>query len=245
MDLITLILIAGAVLMVGISKSAFAGALGVFSVPLLMLKLPATQAIALMLPILIIGDMLSVKSYWRKWESKLLLSLMPGAITGISLAYFIIDLINADHLQLIISLICILFSLKNLLFKQTTFTVFNNQISAFAMSTFSGVTSSLVHAGGPPLIMYFSAIGLTPQKFVATASVFFAVLNIFKLVAVTSLGMLNINSMLTALAFLPLAFVGNWLGIKINTSLNKQRFLAIMNYLLLSLGGLAIIDTLT
>jgi len=237
MDLIMLILIAAVVLMVGISKSAFAGALGVFAVPLLMLKLPATQAIALMLPILIIGDVLTVKSYWRKWDNKLLLSLMPGAITGISLAYFIIDLINADRLQHIISLICILFSLKNLLFKQTTFTVFNNQISAFAMSALSGVTSSLVHAGGPPLIMYFSAIGLTPQKFIATASVFFAVLNTFKLIAVTSLGILNINSMLTALAFIPLALLGNWLGVKISASLNKHRFLTIMNYLLLSLGS--------
>jgi len=237
MDLLTLVLIAAVVLMVGISKSAFSGALGVFAVPLLMLKLPATHAIALMLPILIIGDMLSVKSYWRKWDSKLLLSLMPGAITGIGLAYFIIDLINATHLQLIISLICIIFSLKNLLFKQATFTVFNNQISAFAMSTLSGITSSLVHAGGPPLIMYFSAIGLTPQKFIATASVFFAVLNIFKLIGVASLGMLSIDSVLTALAFAPLAFLGNWLGIKISASLSKQRFLTIMNYLLLSLGG--------
>ena len=26
--------------------------------------------------------MLSIKSNWRKWDSKLLLSLMPGAITG-------------------------------------------------------------------------------------------------------------------------------------------------------------------
>jgi len=237
MDLITLILIAAVVVTVGISKSAFAGALGVFAVPLLMLKLPATQAIALMLPILIIGDMLSIKSYWRKWESKLLLSLMPGAIIGIVLAYFIIDLINAAYLQLIISLICIIFSVKNLLFKQTTFTVFNNQITAFAMSMLSGVTSSLVHAGGPPLIMYFSAIGLTPQKFIATASVFFAVLNTFKLVGAVSLGMLSINSMLTAVAFFPLAFLGNWLGIKISASLNKQRFLTIMNYLLLFLGG--------
>jgi len=78
-----------------------------------MKKLPATQAIALMLPLLIIGDILSVKSYWRKWDSKLLLSLIPGAMTGISIAYFIINLINTAHLQLIISLICIVFSLKN------------------------------------------------------------------------------------------------------------------------------------
>jgi len=73
MDLMTLVLITVIVLMVGISKSAFTGALGVFAVPLLMINLPATQAIALMLPILIIGDILSGKSYRRKWDSKPLL----------------------------------------------------------------------------------------------------------------------------------------------------------------------------
>jgi len=85
--------------------------------------------------------------------------------------------------------------------------------------------------------MYFSAIGLTPQKFIATAPVFFAVLNIFKLIGVAGLGMLSFNSVLTALAFAPLAFLGKWLGIRISASLNKQRFLMIMNYLLLSLGS--------
>jgi len=85
--------------------------------------------------------------------------------------------------------------------------------------------------------MYFSAIGLTPQKYIATASVFFAVLNIFKFISVASLDMHSVNSVLTALAFAPLAFLSNWLGIRISASLNKQRFLMIMNYLLLSLGG--------
>jgi len=46
-----------------------------------------------------------------------------------------------------------------------------------------------------------------------------------------------VHSVLTALAFAPLAFLGNWLGVRISASLNKQRFLMIINYLLFSLGG--------
>lgn len=236
MDLMTIVLIATVVLLIGISKSAFAGALGVFAVPLLMIKLPATEAIALMLPLLIVGDMLSVRSYWRKWDHKLLMSLIPGAILGVSVAYLIIDFINAQHLRLIIGIICIVFSVKNILFKQITLTALNNKVGALIMSMFSGITSSLVHAGGPPIIIYFSAIGLAPAKFVATASAFFAMMNIFKLIGVTSLGMLTSEIVLTAMAFIPLAFIGNWLGVKINNTLNKLLFLKIMNYVLLVLG---------
>src|SRR5690554_7705010 len=87
---------------------------------------------------------------------------------------------------------------------------------------FSGITSSLVHAGGPPIIIYFSAIGLTPAKFVGTAAVFFAMLNVFKLIGAVSFGVLTLPTVLTALMFFPLAFVGNWLGVKINSSLRSE-----------------------
>lgn len=236
MELTTIVLIAAVVMLTGISKSAFAGALGVFSVPLLMLKLPATEAIALMLPILIIGDMLSVRSFWGKWDKRLLLPLIPGAIVGVLIAYLIIDFINAEYLQLIVAAICILFALRNLFFVKTKMAFLNNRIGGLFMSMFSGMTSSLVHAGGPPIIIYFSAIGLTPAKFVGTAAVFFAMLNVFKLVGALSFGVLSGATALTALMFFPLAFIGNWLGVKINSSLDKVLFLRIMNYLLLVLG---------
>jgi hypothetical protein len=236
MDLMTILLIASVVLMTGISKSAFAGALGVFAVPLLMLKLPAIEAIALMLPILIIGDILSVRSFWGRWDKHLLLPLIPGALIGVMVAYLILDMINADYLRLIIAIICIVFSLKNIFFKQTTLSFLSNRAGALLMSIFSGITSSLVHAGGPPIIIYFSAIGLTPSKFIATAAIFFAMMNIFKLIAALSFELLASDTIFMALMFFPLALIGNWIGVKINTALNKQLFLKIMNYLLLLLG---------
>ena len=62
MELTAIVLVAFVVLLTGISKSAFAGALGVFAVPILILLLPITEAIALMLPILIIADAMSGES---------------------------------------------------------------------------------------------------------------------------------------------------------------------------------------
>ena len=66
MEMSAILLIAFVVLTTGISKSAFAGALGVFAVSLLMLKFSATEAIALMLPLLIVADAMSVRSFWTK-----------------------------------------------------------------------------------------------------------------------------------------------------------------------------------
>lgn len=230
------LLITFVVLLIGISKSAFAGALGVFAVPLLMLKFSAVESITLMLPLLIIADIMSVRSFWRKWDASLLVKLIPGAIVGIVLANLMMSYVNSDFLRAIIAFICITFALKNICFKQLKLAFLDTSFGAYFMSASSGLTSTLVHAGGPPLIIYFTAIGLTQTKFVATAAAFFAVMNLIKLAGVLSLGLLSFDTVLTAMAFFPLAFVGNWLGVNINKRLNKQLFLHLMNYLLLVLG---------
>lgn len=221
---------------IGISKSAFAGALGVFAVPILMFKLSAVEAITLMVPLLIIADAMSLKSFWKKWDRTLLVSLIPGAIIGVVIANLVIDQINSDYLRLIIALICIVFAIKNLCFKQLRLTFLNSRFGAYFMSATSGITSTLVHAGGPPLIIYFTAIKLEPTKFVATAAALYAIMNIVKLAGAVSLGLLSLDTVFTAIAFFPLAILGNWLGVKINQRLDKQLFLKVMNYLLLLLG---------
>lgn len=236
MELSTIVLVALVVILTGISKSAFAGALGVFAVPLLILKLPITEAIALMLPILIIADLMSVKSYWQKWDTSLIYQLIPGAVIGVAFATLLLDSINSNVIGIIIALTCILFSVKNLYFKKVELETLKSTKGAYLMSSLSGVTSTLVHAGGPPLIMYFTAIGLSPTKFVATTAAFFAIMNFFKLVSAISVGLFTFDIWVYALAFVPLAMFGNWLGLKIHDKIDKAVFLNMMNYLLLVLG---------
>lgn len=236
MELSTIVLVALVVILTGISKSAFAGALGAFAVPLLILKLPITEAIALMLPILIIADLMSVKSYWRKWDTSLIYQLIPGAVIGVAFATLLLDSINSNVIGVIIALTCILFSVKNLYFKKAELETLKSTKGAYLMSSLSGVTSTLVHAGGPPLIIYFTTIGLSPTKFVATTAAFFAIMNLFKLVSAISVGLFTFDIWVYALAFVPLAMFGNWLGLKIHDKINKAVFLNMMNYLLLVLG---------
>jgi uncharacterized membrane protein YfcA len=232
----TIVLISFVVLLTGISKSAFSGAFGIFAVPLLMLELSATHAVALMLPILVIADAMSISSFWRKWDVALLSKLIPGAIVGILIAVFLLEKLNANFIGLFIASICVLFSLKNLYFKQVKIKFLKGNKGAYLMSSLSGITSTLVHAGGPPLIMYFSAIDLSPKKFVATTAAFFAITNISKLVGTVVLGLLTFDVLLLALSFIPVALVGNWLGVKLHHKLKKDKFLRIMNCLLLVLG---------
>lgn len=236
MDLLTITLIAFVVFLTGISKSAFAGALGVFAVPLLMLQLPATNAIALMLPVLIIADILSVKSYWKQWDTNLLRSLIPGAAVGIIIAHAVVSYVSVAGLKTIIAIICILFSLRALLLSSTKIAMLNNRAGSLLMSGLSGFSSTLVHAGGPPLMIYLTSIGLSPRTFIGTAAAFYATMNLIKLIGFSSIGILSLSDISIALLFVPVALLGNWFGLKIQSKLSTQVFLRAMNVLLLILG---------
>src|SRR3954453_7291198 len=79
---------APAVLLMGLSKGGFAG-LGLLSLPLLALVVSPVQAAAIMLPILIAQDVVTVWAYRRAWDSRNLAILLPGAALGIGLGYLL------------------------------------------------------------------------------------------------------------------------------------------------------------
>jgi uncharacterized membrane protein YfcA len=67
-----------AVILLGLAKGGFSG-LGIASTPLLALYLPPLEAAALILPLLIIQDMISIYVYRRDWDAWNLKVMLPGA----------------------------------------------------------------------------------------------------------------------------------------------------------------------
>src|SRR5215510_11467510 len=79
----TMIIAIGAI-MIGLSKGGFGGpVLVAMLTPLLTLALPAGQAVGIVLPLLIFGDIFAVWIYWRKWDMRQIKLLLPGALIGI------------------------------------------------------------------------------------------------------------------------------------------------------------------
>ena len=71
-----------AVTFLGLSKGGFAG-LGMLATPLLALVVPPLEAAALLLPILICQDAISVWTYHRAWSAWNLKVLLPGSVFGV------------------------------------------------------------------------------------------------------------------------------------------------------------------
>ena len=87
------------------------------------------------------------------------------------------------------------------------------------MGAASGFTSTIAHAGAPPVVIYLLPQQLPRHLFVGTTVIFFASLNLLKLVPYWGLGLFHIDILKTTIVLSPLAYLGVKLGVFLN-----QRF---------------------
>ncbi|WIO73839.1 sulfite exporter TauE/SafE family protein [Porticoccaceae bacterium LTM1] len=224
------------VILTGISKSGFAGGAGVMAVPLLALVMPVPAAAALMLPLLIVMDAKTVHYYWRSASKSELLHIVPAALLGIGLGGWLMGSLSSDWLQRILGIFCVLFAcwqpLASILGRIPG--------GGWLWGAVSGVSSTLLHAGGPPINIYLVARALPKPLWLATASLFFAVMNLVKVIPYGLLGQWKSELLLMAALLLPAALVGVWLGHRIQRRINERQFMQCCRVLLL-LSGISLL----
>src|SRR6516165_197509 len=97
-----------AVIFLGLAKAAFP-ALRPGATPLLALYLPPLEAAALLLPIVLCQDAISVHAYWRQWSGWNLKILLPGAVFGLVLGYLFAAHVSDDTIRILIGLTALIF----------------------------------------------------------------------------------------------------------------------------------------
>ncbi len=200
------------VLLYGIAKGGFGGAIAILAVPLMSLAMPPTQAAAILLPILVVMDAFVVKTYWGVFDRRALYLLLPGAVCGVLAGYFTAGSFNDDMMRVLIGVVSVLFGLQYLLGLQANAAREHRPASASFFGALAGFTSFSIHAGGPPLTMYLLPKGLPPLLFAGTAGLFFAVVNAVKLVPYYALGQFSSANLLYSLVLVPLAPLGVKIG---------------------------------
>ena len=91
-----------AVILLGLSKGGFAG-LGMVTTPMLALIMPPLQAAAILLPLLIIQDAISVWTYRHAWSAWNLKVLMPGAALGMGTGALFAGIVSNATIELTVN----------------------------------------------------------------------------------------------------------------------------------------------
>lgn len=232
-------------LLIGISKAGFGSGAGLVATPLLALTIPVTDAAALLLPLLIIADMFSIYYHWGNFDRRLIRLMLPAATIGIVIGAVFFGTFSRNEriLQLGIGLLAVLFVVFEL-FRTQIFDRLQEKrpspITGILFSTLSGFTSTLAHAGGPPVTIYLLPQRLPRQVFVGTLVVYFTAVNLIKLIPYSYLGLLRLGNLTTILILSPLAYVGVRIGVYLNGRFTDKWFNRLI-YAILLLTGLQLI----
>lgn len=226
-----------AITVTGISKSGFAGGLGVMNVPLLSLFVTPQFALAVMMPILIVMDVIIVWHYRKTWNGAIVMMLIPGAVFGLSLGAMTFQFMDANLIKFIIGLLALMFVLRYFLARSMkTEPGKTGRVIPFILATASGFSSFVAHAGGPPVKGILLQQKLEKSEFVGTNSVFILFMNAVKIVIYSGMGQLTAESLKTSLVLSPMLFVGIAAGTYLHKVINPQIFLKLV-YVFLFIAG--------
>ncbi|WP_113553923.1 sulfite exporter TauE/SafE family protein [Hyphomicrobiales bacterium] len=223
-----------AVLLVGLSKGGMGEALSLMGVPILSMAVSPVQAAALLLPILIAMDLVSLWMWRKHGDRKTLFMLLPGAIAGIVIGWATSAYVSRDLLRLIIGLITVLFVLRyvyNIWRVRLGITIApktQRAGPAALWGSFAGYGSFVAHAGGPPFQIYALPLQLDPREYTGTIVRFFAILNAVKLIPYFALGQLDLSNLKISATLFPLAIVATVCGAFIVRRMKPQIFYPFM-----------------
>jgi uncharacterized membrane protein YfcA len=202
---------------------------GIFAVAMFAMVYPPAASVGLVLPLLILGDVVAVKTYHRHAIWSHLWRLFPWAASGIVIGYFTAGYLN-DHFQpqatgrLIGAILVAMVALHLWRKKADEEDIPDGIVFAAVMGLLAGFTTMVANAAGPIMIMYLLAMRLPKMAFIGTGAWYYFILNTFKVPFQWELGSITNASLLMDAALAPFVIGGALWGKAVLPKINQQLF---------------------
>jgi uncharacterized membrane protein YfcA len=227
-----------AVLLAGLGKAGGSG-LGTLCVPLMALALPPAVAAAIMLPILCAMDLLGLWAWRGRADAAVLRTVVPGALLGIAIGALAFSWLDVRWVKALLGAESVAFALHRILARHAIAAAAPAAPSRWRggfWGAVSGFTSTLAHAGSPPLMQYLLPLKLDKERLVATTVIFFTAVNFTKLVPYGAIGLLDASGLGASLALAPFVPLGYWAGVRLVRRLSEKVFHRLLVGSLLLIG---------
>ncbi len=237
-----------AVLFAAISKGGFGSGAAFAASPLLALVVEPALAVALMLPLLMMMDVTSLRTYWRQWSWPHARRLMIGAVPGVALGTLFFRAVTPDGLRLLVGGVALGFVAFQLARSRGWIdpgAAFAAPLWGLFWGAVAGFTSFVSHAGGPPAAMYLLGSKLEKTRFQATTVITFWWVNLIKLPPYFALGMFTAETGLANLILAPVAVGGVLIGAWAHRRISARVFFGITYALLAVTGARLVFDALS
>jgi hypothetical protein len=240
-DLAYYLAASAAVMLIGLSKGGFSG-ISTMAMPLFAMVISPIRAAAILLPIMIVQDWVSVWAFRRDFSPRNLLILWPAALVGVALGWALAAYVNEAWVKLAVGLISILFVVFMILPERwrAAGSTRPKVFPGFIWGSIAGFTSMVSHAGGPPFLVYVVPQKLSPTHLAGTSALFFAGVNILKVFPYFLLGQFSAENFRASAMLLPIAIFSTFAGVWLIRRISPDKFY-IAIYVLTMLIGLKLI----
>ena len=207
-------ILCAAALLIGLSKGGIGGPL-----PTLLATLMISQrtnvaaAVALAVPLLMVGDAFALYSYWGTWDRRHAWALIPAGAVGVAVGLFLLRGLPDRSLRVGLGaagLVVVGYKIFSHWRGREHYRrrAWHGPLAGLL----SGAASAMLNAGGPPITSYLLLQPITPTVFMGTNTLFFAVINLLKLPGSLAAGVVQPRAVAWSMAFCPLVALGVYLG---------------------------------
>lgn len=238
-DLTFFLIAIPAMIFSGISKAGFGSGASFAGAALLALVLDPALALGITLPLFMLVDVVSLPPFWNRWAWPEVRLIIWGSVPGVALGVWLYQAADADVFRIMMGAISLLFvawqaltSLGLLRAKPENVGSIIGVISGVA----AGFTSFVSHAGGPAVAVYLLAKGMDKTRYQASTVLVFWVINIFKFIPYTILGIFTIETITATATLAPFIVIGALIGIKAHFLVPERAFFILTYVLLIATG---------
>ncbi len=200
----------GGVLAASVLRGFTGFGFGLAAVPLLSLALPPAEVVPLVVVLQVAIGLGGLREAWRLCDWRAVRLLLPGLILGVPIGLLILTTVAPNPVRVLIGVI-IAFSVV-LLYRGARLSPHPSPLLTAAVGLVSGTISGLASMGGPPVIVFLMALGLSAQRVRATAIIYFFISGCVTAVPMTVRGLISRETLIWAAVSLPVLYCGSWLG---------------------------------
>jgi uncharacterized membrane protein YfcA len=170
----------------------------------------------------------------RELERRLVLTLLPGALAGLLIGARILAVADATLLKIVTGTLVAGYAMSLLLGFQPRFGA--GGWAATLAGAASGTLATATGLSGPPVVILFTALGLTKDAFRVSIAAYFVVLNLAGFAILLASGTIGDGDVVTTAALTPPALLGTLAGNRLVRRLSAAGFRRLTLSMLLLTG---------
>ena len=152
-----------AAFLVGFTKTSVGG-VGILAVLLMALAIPGPASPGVLLPMLIAADIMAVLYYRRACQWRILLRLIPPAILGVALAWWILSTTSGYDFNKLIGWVILAMLALDILITDALRALVRGKILTGVIGAMAGAASMVANAAGPIFGIYLLQMGLNKSE---------------------------------------------------------------------------------